>query len=132
AAPRSQGNNGQGANHQKDPCDQLPNPPGKAKGIEKHCPAGGSSSGVAKGDFNGDGFADLAIGVPEEDTGGAEDAGAVNVIYGSASGLTATDPNVPAPQFWSQNSTGISGASEAGDRFGAALASGDFNGDGFS
>jgi len=128
----AQNSRGQGSIHRDDPCDQLPNPPGKAKGIEKHCPAGGSSSGVAKGDFNGDGFADLAIGVPEEDTGGAEDAGAVNVIYGSASGVTATDSNVPAPQFWSQNSTGISGSSEAGDRFGTALASGDFNGDGFS
>jgi hypothetical protein len=128
----AQDSRGQGSIHRDDPCDQLPDPPGKAKGIEKRCPAGGSSSGVAKGDFNGDGFADLAIGVPEEDTGGAEDAGAVNVIYGSASGLTATDPNVPAPQFWSQNSPGMSGASEAGDRFGAALASGDFNGDGFS
>ena len=128
----AQDSRGQGSIHRDDPCDQLPNPPGHAKGIEKHCPAGGSSSGVAKGDFNGDGFADLAIGVPEEDTGGAEDAGAVNVVYGSASGLTATDASVPAPQFWSQNSLGISGSSQAHDRFGAALASGDFNGDGYS
>src|SRR5438132_13536084 len=28
----------------------------------------GNSAGVAKGDFNGDGFADLAVGVPREDT----------------------------------------------------------------
>jgi hypothetical protein len=26
----------------------------------------GGSSGVSRGDFNGDGFADLAIGVPQE------------------------------------------------------------------
>ena len=31
------------------------------------------------GDFNGDGFADLAVGVPFEDVGGAPDAGAVMV-----------------------------------------------------
>src|SRR5262245_19446505 len=35
-------------------------------------------------DFNGDGFSDLAAGVPGENNG----AGAVNVIYGSANGLT--------------------------------------------
>jgi hypothetical protein len=50
------------------PCDHLPDPPGKAKGIEKRCLSAGSSSGIAKGDFNGDGFADLAIGVPGKDT----------------------------------------------------------------
>src|SRR5438309_2035634 len=61
-----------------DRCDHLPDPPGKAKGIDKKCPpSGGSSSGVAKGDFNGDGFADLAIGVPGEDTDGVTDSGLV-------------------------------------------------------
>jgi len=38
-------------------------------------------------DFNGDGFADLAVGVPDEDVGAVANAGAVNVIYGSAAGL---------------------------------------------
>jgi hypothetical protein len=46
--------------------------------------------------------------------------------------LTTTNPAVPASQFWSQNSPGVPGTSEAGDRFGSALAAGDFNGDGFS
>jgi len=117
-----------------DRCDHLPDPPGKAKGIDKKCPpSGGSSSGVAKGDFNGDGFADLAVGVPGEETpAGVPGSGAVNVIYGSATGLTATDPTVPAPQFWSQNSPGVPGTSREGDGFGSALAAGDFNDDGFS
>src|SRR5262245_1549234 len=43
-------------------------------------------------DFNGDGYGDLAIGVPYEDVpieaGDAFSAGAVNVLYGSANGLT--------------------------------------------
>jgi hypothetical protein len=107
--------------------------PGKAEGIRKKCLPGGSSSGIAKGDFNGDGFADLAVGVPDETTpAAAPGAGAVIVIYGSAGGLTATDPLVPAAQFWSQNTPGIPESSESGDGFGSALASGDFNGDGFS
>ena len=39
------------------------------------------------GDFNGDGEADLAVGVPGEDVGTVTDAGAVNVVYGSGAGL---------------------------------------------
>ena len=91
------------------------------------------SSGISRGDFNGDGFADLAVGIPSEDApAGTSGSGAVVVIYGSANGLTATTAGIPAPQFWSQNTDGISGASESGDRFGTALASGEFNGDAFS
>src|ERR671912_1857643 len=48
----------------------------------------------AAGDFNGDGFADLAVGAPGEDVGAAGDAGAVNVLYGSAGG-----PPPPPPGF---------------------------------
>ncbi len=73
---------------------------------------------VAAGDFNGDGYADLAIGVPLEDIGTTVDAGFVNVLYGSATGLTTT-----GDQSWSQNSTGMVGTTaEAGDRFGSSLA----------
>jgi hypothetical protein len=43
---------------------------------------------VAVGDFNGDGFQDLAVGAPREDVGTTVDAGTVIVNYGSASGLT--------------------------------------------
>lgn len=41
---------------------------------------------VATGDFNGDGYADLAVGVPLEDVDGHDDAGAVNVVYGARHG----------------------------------------------
>jgi Ca2+-binding RTX toxin-like protein len=41
-------------------------------------------------DFNNDGFSDLAIGVPFEDVDGVSGAGAVNVIYGSSIGVSAT------------------------------------------
>src|SRR5712691_7066302 len=132
AAPPQDGGNGQGGVHRDDPCVQLPNPPGNANGIEKQCPPAGSSSGIAKGDFNGDGFADLAVGVPDEDLGSIVDGGSVNIIYGSANGLTTTTAGIPAAQFWSLSFIGLNGGSRAGDRFGAALAAGDFNGDGFS
>jgi hypothetical protein len=81
-------------------------------------------------DFNHDGFADLAIGVPDEDVGSIVDAGAVNVIYGSPSGLSATAARTD--QFWHQNTANVEDVAEPSDRFGSALATGDFNKDGFA
>jgi hypothetical protein len=79
---------------------------------------------ISSGDFNGDGFADLAVGTPFDDTGDAVNTGAVNVIYGSDSVGLVTDGN----QFWSQGS--LAGALEPLDQFGRALVGGDFDGDG--
>jgi disulfide bond formation protein DsbB len=79
------------------------------------------------GDFNGDGFADLAAAAPYEDVGTVVEAGAVNVIYGSAAGLAAGGNRV-----WSQDSPGIMDAAEVGDLLGFDLDTGDFNGDGFA
>ena len=89
------------------------------------------SSNEVYGDFNGDGFDDLAIGVPGEDLGSIfnADAGAVAVIYGSSNGLSATLAH--ADQFWTQDSADIENQAETGDQFGRSLAIGDFNGDGF-
>jgi hypothetical protein len=137
AAPQSS-NPGQGDQNRSDPCTHLPDPPGNANGIDKQCPALGSSSGVAKGDFNGDGVADLAIGVPGSTIGGNANVGLVQVVYGSGGGLTTNTTGIPRPQFFSESSL-YSDLSlfafpppAAGDRFGAALASGDFNHDGYS
>lgn len=90
---------------------------------------GGRAAGAAptRSDFNGDGLDDLAVGVPYEDVGSVIDAGAVNVVYGSASGLAATGND-----FWHQESTGIAGSSTTSDHFGWALAPGDFDGDGIA
>ena len=122
----SQGGDRQGNAHSGSPCDQLPEPPGNANGIDKKCPPAGSSSGIVKGDFNGDGFADLAIAEPGATLGGAVNAGDVIVIYGSANGLSTTKKDL----WYLERITGDKPA--AGDVFGTALASGDFDGDGVS
>jgi FG-GAP repeat len=88
----------------------------------------GFGQSLTSGDYNGDGKDDLAIGVPNESVGTIESAGAVEVIYGSSSGLSATSPHVD--QFWTQDSTDIGNSAEVGDSFGSSLASGDFNEDG--
>lgn len=83
----------------------------------------------AVGDFNGDGKDDLAIGAPGEAVNGAPRAGVVVTVYGSATGL---DP--AGAQRWTQWQLGaVNGEddSEAHDNFGFALASGDFDGDGY-
>ena len=77
-------------------------------------------SSLACGDFDGDGYGDLAIGVPGE----SASRGAVVVVFGSDTGLynkfgTYFGQNVITP-----------GSAEAGDRFGEALAAGDFDGSG--
>jgi hypothetical protein len=73
----------------------------------------GRPGAAARVDFNGDGFSDLAVGAPGENSG----AGAVNILYGSAGGLAGA------------NQTLTQVVAEAGDGFGSALAKGDFNGD---
>jgi len=100
---------------------------------EDDCLPEGSSNGISKGDFNGDGIADLAIGIPNEDVGGLQDAGAVSVIYGTVDGLHQNA--VQLNQFWTMNNV-LAGnpviTAATNDQFGAALAAGKFNGDQYS
>ncbi len=91
-------------------------------------PSDAFASALSAGDYNGDGFEDLAIGVPGEEINGATSAGAVSVLYGTASGLTATAPD---DLFLHQDRNGVQDQAEMGDLFGQSLASGDFNDDGF-
>jgi hypothetical protein len=99
-------------------------------GVESNDWFGRSPAG---GDFNGDGFDDLAIGAWDEDVGTARDAGAVNVIYGSACGLQA-DPTCgnPDDQYFTQGSDGVQDKAEQSDHLGRATLAMDFNGDGFA
>jgi hypothetical protein len=80
---------------------------------------------LAAGDFDDDGFCDLAVGIPFDGVGVTNLGGAVNVFPGTSSGLSGT------PQVWSQASPGIAGTPEVGDDFGATLAAGNFDGDEF-
>ncbi|MER5478335.1 FG-GAP and VCBS repeat-containing protein [Streptomyces sp. NPDC002734] len=61
---------------------------------------------TAYGDFNADGYDDLAVGAPGEDTTAGEDAGSVTILWGTASGLTGTssvtiaDPTAGEARMW--------------------------------
>ena len=68
---------------------------------------------LATGRLDGDGYADLVIGVPAEDVNHVADAGIVQVIRGAAGGLTAT-----GSQRFSEYTSGVAGNVEAGDGFG--------------
>jgi len=91
---------------------------------------------VTVGDFNNDDYDDVAVGAPGEpvitSSGTFDNAGVVNVIYGSSSGLSATVVSGTglADQIWSQNTKDIDGIPAQNDFFGFSLASGDFNDDG--
>ncbi len=81
---------------------------------------------VSVGDIDGDGFDDVVVGVPGDWVGGFSDAGSIHVFYGSNDGLSAV-----GDQLITRNSAGIDSTSAAwGDRFGEAVAVGDFNCDG--
>jgi len=81
---------------------------------------------LASGDFNHDGFFDIAIGVPYESDGGHTHAGAVNILYGSAAGFTRQDYFSAAAIAAPTVTVG------GGDHFGWSLAAGDFDGDGYT
>lgn len=91
-----------------------------------HDPVGANEAGdqfgsaVAHGDFDADGYDDLAVGVPLEELGSIR-SGVVSVYKGNSVGQL-----IP---WMSLDQTDL-GANEEGDKFGAALAVGDFNEDG--
>jgi hypothetical protein len=100
-----------------------------ASGLTPFALATPATAAVAKysDDFNGDGYRDLAVGSSSSDVGSASSAGAVVVLYGSSSGISAARRSVIT-----QNSTGVAGSAEDGDYFGSSLASADFNKDGYA
>ena len=79
---------------------------------------------IASGDFNEDLIDDLAMGAPGAPVF-SERGGDVHVLLGSRS-----EPLDPLGIRLHQDADGVAGVAESGDRFGAALASVDFDGDG--
>ncbi|GGS08332.1 esterase [Streptomyces humidus] len=73
-------------------------------------------------DFNGDGVEDTAVGDPKAVIGGDAEAGAVHVVYGGGKGAAELD----------QDQAVVPGGAEAGDRFGYALATVDYDKDGYT
>jgi Tol biopolymer transport system component len=94
--------------------------------------SGGFGSALAVGDFNADGFDDLAVGAPQRlrpaipGTSVTVAGGAVTIFFGGPGGLATTGVTLD------QNALpAVAGANRvaAGDLFGLALAAGDVTGD---
>ncbi|MEU8249261.1 FG-GAP and VCBS repeat-containing protein [Nonomuraea sp. NPDC048916] len=88
----------------------------------------GFGAALATGDFDADGRDDLAVGIPGEGLSAGQRAmdygdGAVHVLYGTRRGLPGG-----RSEMWTQRL--LKGEPRYHDRFGASLATGDFNGDG--
>lgn len=118
------------------PANTIPLPPGQslsdhdintllrvyplALGVDE--PSDRYGQALAAGDFDDDGYADLAVGVPLEDLGSYIDTGRVDVFKGVDSPVLRG--RVPLVQSFG-------GGEEPGDRWGSALGAGDLDGDGY-
>lgn len=84
------------------------------------------STRVAKADFNGDGIGDLATSAATAYVSGHKNAGAVVVMYGSASGVNTAS----GAQSFAQSTTNVPGQDEKNDLFGTDVKLDDVTGDG--
>ncbi|MFE9838619.1 FG-GAP-like repeat-containing protein [Streptomyces sp. NPDC005551] len=78
-------------------------------------------------DFDGDGFADLAVSAPHATVSGVHQAGSVSVVYGSAAGADSAHP-----QLITQATDGVPGDLMEYGTFGISTAARDFDGDGYT
>ncbi|WLQ35422.1 FG-GAP and VCBS repeat-containing protein [Streptomyces castrisilvae] len=80
---------------------------------------------LSAGDVNGDGYDDLAAGVPFEAIEETQGAGAVVLLKGGPGGLSGT-----GSQAFHQETAGVPGVAETGDHFGASVRLLDIDNDG--
>jgi len=94
-----------------------------SRGVAGAAEAGDAfGSAVATGEFGSDsGVPHLAVGSPGENLGSVVDAGMVSMTKFDIQ--TAMPLAGAQPGAWTQNSIGVSGTAESGDRFGAVLTS---------
>jgi hypothetical protein len=95
-----------------------------AAGLTLPLAGSAAAASASRFDFNGDGYTDIAVGMPDATVGGKAKAGYVSVIYGG--------PRSPSQSTGviSQAEAGIPGTPEAGDRFGSSVVPVDVDGDG--
>lgn len=84
-----------------------------------------AGSALAAGDFDGDGYDDLAVGAPDQDGNGEASAGAVWIFDGGVNGITGL------PQAFTQDSGNVPGVAHVVDHFGSSLAVGKFDNSGY-
>lgn len=96
----------------------------RALAVAAACALAVPSLALAGGDFDGDGFDDVVVGIPNESVDGESEAGAVAVLYFGPSGLARN-------QLWREGADGLGGTPKCQDEFGRSVAIGDFDADGF-
>ena len=103
--------------------------------------AGGATGGVSSGsgsgarvfgDFDDDGKDDLVVGVPGEDVGAVNGAGAIQIFYGESGGLSTSTSQLVTESDTPDTTPSGNNGSQPGDNFGASLAAADFDNDGFT
>jgi hypothetical protein len=80
---------------------------------------------LAVGNFDQNDLPDLAIGIPGETTSGQANSGTVYIVYQGVGGLYPE-----SVEGFYRGYNGLTGAPNANEQLGFALAAGDFNGDG--
>jgi hypothetical protein len=93
-----------------------------------HAYAPGCVAGM-QSDFNGDGFADAVVADPYANLGAFHEVGRVNVLYGDSDGRVGEGS---LRDILIQGDRSVGGNSEAGDRFGFAMAAADLNCDDYT